>query len=166
MDTRRAETISSAIKNELNSPQAMVRFENLLDRYYKSSNDLNVKLDQFNQLILQNQEQITILLKQIVDGAVSECPNNPNLEIIKEWMEDLLFGDEYKLKQQVRDLLESGMARKLRNFVITYITITAIIAMASAFIGYFFVAKNVSKSILDDIGRGRIVYDSSYTRQR
>lgn len=139
--------IVMAIRQELNSPSATNRFDTLLDKYYKSNTDLSGKIELFHKAIVNNQEQITSLLKQIIDNSSIECPNNPDLEILRRWMEELLVGDEYKLKQQVRDLLESGFARKLRNIVVTYITITAIMAILTGAIGYFAMTKAISTEI-------------------
>lgn len=141
------EGICTSIRQELNSPTAMTRFENLLNQYYKSNSDIVNKFDLFHQTIVTHQTQIAGLLKQILDGATLECPNNPDLELIRVWLEEILVGDEYKLKQQVRDLLESGFARKLRNVVITYITITALMAITGGIIGYFALTSAISKDI-------------------
>jgi hypothetical protein len=149
---RHLEAVCSAIRQELNSPTNMSRFEGLLDRYYKSNTDLTNKLELFHQTILQNQTQVASLLKQMVEGAGNvECPNNPDLELIKSWLEDLLFGEEYKLRQQVRDLLESGVARGLRNMVITYITITALVAVATGIVGYFALSSTISKAVSTEV---------------
>lgn len=144
---RQAEVVCAAIRQELSSPTNMNRFENLLDRYYKSNNDLTSKLETFHQTILQNQTQIAGLIKQMIEGCGGECPHNTDLEVVREWLQELLFGEEYKFRQQVRDLLESGIARGLRNMVITYITITALVAIATGVVGYFALASTISKSV-------------------
>jgi len=148
---RHMEAVCSAIRQELSSPTNMNRFENLLDRYYKSNNDLTGKLEAFHRTILHNQTQITELIKQMIEGCGGECPNNPDLEAVREWLEELLFGDEYKFRQQVRDLLESGIARGLRNIVITYITITALVAVATGVVGYFALSSNISKAVSTEV---------------
>ena len=147
MTPRQVDSVCSAIRQELSSPTAMNRFELLLDRYYKSNNDLTNKLELFHQNILKNQDQIATLLRQILDSSASGCPNNPDLELVRQWLEEILIGDEYKLKQQVRDLLESGVARGLRNLVITYITITALVAGATGVIGYFALSSSINSQI-------------------
>ena len=135
--------VGNIIKNELNSPVAISRFEVLLDKYYKSNTELTIKIDQFHQSILKNQDEVADLLEQIISDSAVACPHNRDLALLKEWLEELLFGPDHKFMQQVRDLLESKIARNLRNMVITYMTIIFLLATISGIVGYYALTKNI-----------------------
>ena len=155
------ESVSNTIRQELTSPASMKRFDDLLDRYYKSNADLTGKFEQFNNNILQNQAQMTQLLAQIVENAGYECPNNPDIVLVRQWLDELLHGNEYLLKQQVRDLLESGMARRLRNVVATAVIIMAVLGLLGGIAAYFEISSAVSNAVADIVKKQEVKSDST-----
>ena len=147
---RITESVSSTIRQELSSPASMQKFDNLLERYHKANSDFTTKFEEFNKNILQNQLMLQSLLQQIIDDGSGDCPMNPDLKTIKDWLDELLNGDEYRLKQQIRDILESGWARRMRNVVVISIAVAAVLAVLGGVAAYMEVTSAV-KSAMSDI---------------
>lgn len=146
--SRSHDNIRASIRDELSSPQMIRRLDDVVEKYYKSNSELASKIHEFHRLIVDNQNQSTELLRQIIESKIEiDCPNNQDLSDIKKEFLEILNDDEYKLKQQIRDLKESGIARKIRNLTITVSFIIALVSTISGLITYFAVTANVTKTV-------------------
>ena len=141
------QSVANTIRQELTSPASMVRFDGLLERYHKSTAEMTSRFEEFNRNILQNQSQMQSLLQQIIENGGGDCSNTEDIMDVKKWLDELLNGDDYKLKQQTRDLLESGFARSYRNIVATYVVVTAILGILGLIGGYFAMTSAVKDAV-------------------
>jgi predicted RNase H-like nuclease (RuvC/YqgF family) len=106
--------IISAIKVKLNSEEVFSKFEKIIEKYYESNTQLNGRVTEFQRIMVDNQKEMKELLSQMVNSSV-EIQESEELQTLIKDLNEVLFGDEYKLKQQVRYLQEINLAKNIRN---------------------------------------------------
>ena len=117
--------IINAIKTRLNSEEVCSKFEKLIEKYYESNIQLNGRVASFQQIMVDNQKEMKELLSQMVNSSVEIQESEDLQELIKQ-LNEILFGEEYKLKQQIRYIQEIGLAKHIRNLVIALWVIVSV----------------------------------------
>lgn len=126
-------SVKTSVLDAVSKGDMSGRFAGIAEKSAEINADLKVSVKNFQDQSIKNQEEITNLLDQIVESLSQIYNQDPcQFESVCKEINEILHGDEYKLKEQVRDLKESGFAKKVRNLAITIATLVALSGLSGA----------------------------------
>lgn len=132
-------SVKTSVMDALAKADMASKFAGIAEKSADINADLKASVKQFQDQSIKNQEEISKLLDQIIESLSQIYNQDPcQFESVCKEINEILNGEEYKLKEQVRDLKEAGFAKKARNIVITFATLVALSGISGA-VGAFLV---------------------------
>ena len=121
------DAIRNAIMAILSSSEFSDRFIKSAEKNAVANERLLEKIQSFQERSIKNQEDVAGFMAQVLESVTDLQNREPcAFAAFGPEVQNILVGEDYKLKEQIKLFNEAGIARKLRNFVVTIYTLIAL----------------------------------------